>query len=151
MERRVHPVPFRTRKLSASSPMILHIHVWERRPGPTILTKASRSQKAGGFYFTPHTTPRPSIFSQFRRLLNLPETPKRTDSVNFFALSSLRPLSKNVRTAPRPIFLSLPQGVREKLFLGNFYAKIPQVCPLWRYMLPWHMRSTYHSGDPHAA
>ena len=36
MERWVHPAPFRTRKLSTSSPMILHIYVWERRPGPTL-------------------------------------------------------------------------------------------------------------------
>ena len=34
----IHPAPFRTRKLSTSSPMILHIHVWERRgwPGSTL-------------------------------------------------------------------------------------------------------------------
>ena len=36
MERRVHPAPFRTRKLSASSPMILRIYAWERRPKPTL-------------------------------------------------------------------------------------------------------------------
>lgn len=36
MEKGVHPAPFRTRKLSPSSPMILHIYMWERRPGPTL-------------------------------------------------------------------------------------------------------------------
>ncbi len=42
IERRVHPAPFRTRKLSASSPMILHIYVWEGRPGPTLFATQKR-------------------------------------------------------------------------------------------------------------
>ena len=36
MEERVHPIPFRTRKLSASSPMILRIFTWESRPMPRL-------------------------------------------------------------------------------------------------------------------
>ena len=34
MEERVHPIPFRTRKLSSPSPMILHISMWESRSTP---------------------------------------------------------------------------------------------------------------------
>ena len=36
IEKRVHPIPFRTRKLSASSPMILRIFTWESRPMPRL-------------------------------------------------------------------------------------------------------------------
>lgn len=35
MEERVHPIPFRTWKLSSPSPMILHNVMWESRPLPT--------------------------------------------------------------------------------------------------------------------
>ena len=34
IEKRVYPIPFRTRQSSSSSPMILHILVWESRPMP---------------------------------------------------------------------------------------------------------------------
>ena len=36
IEKWVHPIPFRTRKLSASSPMILRIFTWESRPMPRL-------------------------------------------------------------------------------------------------------------------
>ena len=36
IEKRVHPIPFRTRKLSASSPMILRTFTWESRPMPRL-------------------------------------------------------------------------------------------------------------------
>ena len=41
MEKRVHPIPFRTRKLSASSPMILHIFMWESRPVPGVIYRTA--------------------------------------------------------------------------------------------------------------
>ena len=41
IEKRVHPIPFRTRKLSSLSPMILHIFMWESRPPPRIFRKDS--------------------------------------------------------------------------------------------------------------
>ena len=34
IEKRVYPIPFRTRQSSSSSPMILHTFVWESRPMP---------------------------------------------------------------------------------------------------------------------
>ena len=39
MEERVHPIPFRTWKLSSPSPMILHNVMWESRPLPTSFKK----------------------------------------------------------------------------------------------------------------
>ena len=50
MERWVHPVPFRTRKLSTSSPMILHIYVWESRPTPALSSPLSPpyAKRCGG-------------------------------------------------------------------------------------------------------
>ena len=45
MEKGVYPAPFRTRKSSPSSPMILHIHVWESRPGPTILSPTNSAPR----------------------------------------------------------------------------------------------------------
>ena len=53
MEERVHPIPFRTRKLSSPSPMILHNVMWESRPLPTSF-KAPRCYSRGELcYFTP--------------------------------------------------------------------------------------------------
>ncbi|CAK7038361.1 MAG: hypothetical protein DELT_00668 [Desulfovibrio sp.] len=53
IERRAHPVPFRTRQLSSSSPMILHIYVWESRPMPALFLplKASHASRCGAFAF----------------------------------------------------------------------------------------------------
>ena len=47
IEKRVHPIPFRTRKLSASSPMILRIFTWESRPMPRL--SLERLLKSGAF------------------------------------------------------------------------------------------------------
>ena len=53
MEERVHPIPFRTWKLSSPSPMILHNVMWESRPLPTSF-KAPRCYSRGELcYFTP--------------------------------------------------------------------------------------------------
>ena len=43
MEERVHPIPFRTRKLSSPSPMILHISMWESRSTPGLFLCALRA------------------------------------------------------------------------------------------------------------
>ena len=51
MEERVHPIPFRTRKLSSPSPMILHNVMWESRPLSTIAPKPLAAISARGFVF----------------------------------------------------------------------------------------------------
>ena len=51
IEERVHPTPFRTRKLSSPSPMILHNVMWESRPLPKIARKPLAAQSARGFLF----------------------------------------------------------------------------------------------------
>ena len=51
MEERVHPIPFRTRKLSSPSPMILHNVMWESRPLSTIAPKPLAATGARGFVF----------------------------------------------------------------------------------------------------
>ena len=54
MEERVHPIPFRTRKLSSPSPMILHNVMWESRPLSTIAPKPLAAASARGFaFYTP--------------------------------------------------------------------------------------------------
>lgn len=53
MEERVHPIPFRTRKLSSPSPMILHNVMWESRPLSTIASKPLAAISARGFVFYP--------------------------------------------------------------------------------------------------
>ena len=53
MEERVHPIPFRTRKLSSPSPMILHNVMWESRPLSTIASKPPAAISARGFVFYP--------------------------------------------------------------------------------------------------
>ena len=62
MEERVHPIPFRTRKLSSPSPMILHNVMWESRPLSTIAPKPLAATSARGFvvYILPfsHFLPR---------------------------------------------------------------------------------------------
>ena len=50
MERRVHPIPFRTRQLSSLSPMILHIIMWESRSPPRIFAQAPSSFRAPGLF-----------------------------------------------------------------------------------------------------
>ena len=52
MEERVHPIPFRTRKLSSPSPMILHNVMWESRPLSTIAPKPLAAASARGFVFS---------------------------------------------------------------------------------------------------
>ena len=52
MEERVHPIPFRTRKLSSPSPMILHNVMWESRPLSTIAPKPLAATSARGFVFS---------------------------------------------------------------------------------------------------
>ena len=59
MEERVHPIPFRTRKLSSPSPMILHNVMWESRPLSTIAPKPLAAQSARGFVFSYHFLPHP--------------------------------------------------------------------------------------------
>ena len=49
IEERVHPTPFRTRKLSSPSPMILHNVMWESRPLPKIARKPLAAPSARGF------------------------------------------------------------------------------------------------------
>lgn len=46
-ERRVHPNPFRTRKLSASSPMILRIFAWESRSTPRYIPQPRQESCRG--------------------------------------------------------------------------------------------------------
>ena len=64
MEERVHPIPFRTRKLSSPSPMILHNVMWESRPLSTIAPKPLAATSARGFVFYSPLAPsfRPSPF-----------------------------------------------------------------------------------------
>ena len=49
MERRVHPIPFRTRQLSSPSPMILQSLLWESRSPPS-LCKAPAPRHAPGAF-----------------------------------------------------------------------------------------------------
>ena len=51
IEKRVHPIPFRTRKLSSLSPMILHIFMWESRPPPRIFRRLRRADNAPESFF----------------------------------------------------------------------------------------------------
>ena len=53
MEERVHPIPFRTRKLSSPSPMILHNVMWESRPLPKIVRDPLAAHSARGSFFVP--------------------------------------------------------------------------------------------------
>ena len=71
MEERVHPIPFRTRKLSSPSPMILHNVMWESRPLSTIAPKPLAALSARGFVFSflspSITSPSiPSVYPSFR-------------------------------------------------------------------------------------
>ena len=71
MEERVHPIPFRTRKLSSPSPMILHNVMWESRPLSTIAPKPLAAPSARGFVFSflspSITSPSiPSVYPSFR-------------------------------------------------------------------------------------
>ena len=51
IEERVHPTPFRTRKLSSPSPMILHNVMWESRPLPKIVRRPPCSSQREGVFF----------------------------------------------------------------------------------------------------
>lgn len=51
IEERVHPTPFRTRKLSSPSPMILHNVMWESRPLPKIVRDPLAAHSARGSFF----------------------------------------------------------------------------------------------------
>ena len=64
MEERVHPIPFRTRKLSSPSPMILHNVMWESRPLSTIAPKPLAAASARGFVVYPplYSFPPPILF-----------------------------------------------------------------------------------------
>ena len=53
IEERVHPTPFRTRKLSSPSPMILHNVMWESRPLPKIVRDPLAAHSARGSFFVP--------------------------------------------------------------------------------------------------
>ena len=53
IEERVHPTPFRTRKLSSPSPMILHNVMWESRPLPKIVRDPLAAQSARGSFLSP--------------------------------------------------------------------------------------------------
>ena len=65
MEERVHPIPFRTRKLSSPSPMILHNVMGESRPLSTLAPKPLAATSARGFVFysplAPSFSPSPSF------------------------------------------------------------------------------------------
>ena len=71
MERRVHPAPFRTRKLSASSPMILRIYAWERRPEPTLKQRKRPSAMPGGALLIIHWPRHEHHVGQFCRKAKL--------------------------------------------------------------------------------
>ena len=49
IEKRVYPIPFRTRQSSSSSPMILHTLVWESRPMPRFSLERSSSDGLSSF------------------------------------------------------------------------------------------------------
>ena len=53
IEERVHPTPFRTRKLSSPSPMILHNVMWESRPLPKVVRDPLAALSARGSFFVP--------------------------------------------------------------------------------------------------
>ena len=53
IEERVHPTPFRTRKLSSPSPMILHNVMWESRPLPKIVRDPLAAHSARGSFLSP--------------------------------------------------------------------------------------------------
>ena len=53
IEERVHPTPFRTRKLSSPSPMILHNVMWESRPLPKIVRDPLAAHSARGLLLSP--------------------------------------------------------------------------------------------------
>ena len=71
IEERVHPTPFRTRKLSSPSPMILHNVMWESRPLPKIVRDPLAAHSARGSFFVPAP---PGIFLLRKGRTELPST-----------------------------------------------------------------------------
>ena len=86
MEERVHPIPFRTRKLSSPSPMILHNVMWESRPLSTIAPKplAALAQGALSFPSSPYVT-----IPSFRSFAAIPYSPRFYSSASFGCVQSL--------------------------------------------------------------
>lgn len=57
-----HPIPFRTRQLSSSSPMILHNVMWESRPLPKIVARPFAACSAKGrAFFMPQNNSLPTL------------------------------------------------------------------------------------------
>lgn len=85
MEERVHPIPFRTWKLSSPSPMILHNVMWESRPLPTSFKKPFAAQARRAFCCSvPCTAKAPTAARLSLLHVSLPLT--RKARATFFAL-----------------------------------------------------------------
>ena len=70
IEKRVYPIPFRTRQSSSSSPMILHTFVWESRPMPRF--SLERPSNDGLSFFKPTVQSPVCIVTTHARLLLYP-------------------------------------------------------------------------------
>ena len=91
MEERVHPIPFRTRKLSSPSPMILHNVMWESRPLSTIAPKPLAATSARGFVFSSFYYPLPSVLFSPRFLSFLSGSASRARQPHLRKPDFLRP------------------------------------------------------------
>ena len=118
MEERVHPIPFRTWKLSSPSPMILHNVMWESRPLSTIAPKPLAATSARGFVvYPPPCIPPSSRPSRLPASLPLPHAtlarpsssllhslPLPRNPLNLITCSSARACQPHLR---KPVFYTL--------------------------------------------
>ena len=122
IEERVHPTPFRTRKLSSPSPMILHNVMWESRPLPKIVRDPLAALSARGSFFIPAP---PGIFLFGRRQAG-PGDVKREQ------LAGRATFLKKGSPSPRPslpkTFAARPAGMSALVFraTGGIPSCLPQ-------------------------
>ena len=110
IEERVHPTPFRTRKLSSPSPMILHNVMWESRPLPKIVRPPCSSQREGVF-FCPRSAG--DLLFWGRQASGDLKREQRAERETFLEKGSPSPRSP---TFPKP-FIQVPDGCRDMKIL----------------------------------
>ena len=118
IEERVHPTPFRTRKLSSPSPMILHNVMWESRPLPKIVRRPPcSSQREGVFFCTLFPVGRRGALRKLSRPACDFDRPRYQPGIFLFWWKSLRggkPFWKKVLPPRAPPFQKLlSMGLRK--------------------------------------